>query len=422
MSGEPGTLDINRYSVEHAVHTLMALIVTTFSYFYIKHYIKTHHSAATVNAEFSPSKSMFTIKGVLVGSALASIVLLTVVFLPKYKHSFPTGVFLSSVFLILIEYNFARKNVIKSYFKLQVRKRLTKHFTFIKPYEGSQVGNAPPDEFLRQDSRDIHGVKVSERIFNQNAGSRTNNSVAVLENRPNIQADSEDLLNELPVTDTDVVLNERPLDHNLRKDSTNDSNSTSPIENFTNHPIVSASREDSNICPVDSAAREDSTNSPVEYTSREDFTTSSVDSSTREDYSSLTQISNSREDFNNHPLVSTPRENSNNCPMNFVTGIYFINHPLVSASREDSINHSAVSISREDSINHTVALDSREISTNHSLAFDSKEDSFEHPLVSAAKEDSTDHPLVPSARQDSIQPFLADSQRKYSNKMPEVDI
>ena len=383
MSGEPGTLAINRYSVEHAVHTLMALIVTTFSYFYIKHYIKTHHSAATVNAEFSPSKSMFTIKGVLVGSALASIVLLTVVFLPKYKHSFPTGVFLSSVFLILIEYNFARKNVIKSYFKLQVRKRLTKHFTFIKPYEGSQVGNAPPDEFLRQDSRDIHGVKVSERIFNQNAGSRTNNSVAVLENRPNIQADSEDLLNELPVTDTDVVLNERPLDHNLRKDSTNDSNSTSPIE---------------------------------------DFTTSSVDSSTREDYSSLTQISNSREDFNNHPLVSTPRENSNNCPMNFVTGIYFINHPLVSASREDSINHSAVSISREDSINHTVALDSREISTNHSLAFDSKEDSFEHPLVSAAKEDSTDHPLVPSARQDSIQPFLADSQRKYSNKMPEVDI
>ena len=383
MSGEPGTLAINRHSVEHAVHTLMALIVTTFSYFYIKHYIKTHHSAATVNAEFSPSKSMFTIKGVLVGSALASIVLLTVVFLPKYKHSFPTGVFLSSVFLILIEYNFARKNVIKSYFKLQVRKRLTKHFTFIKPYEGSQVGNAPPDEFLRQDSRDIHGVKVSERIFNQNAGSRTNNSVAVLENRPNIQADSEDLLNELPVTDTDVVLNERPLDHNLRKDSTNDSNSTSPIE---------------------------------------DFTTSSVDSSTREDYSSLTQISNSREDFNNHPLVSTPRENSNNCPMNFVTGIYFINHPLVSASREDSINHSAVSISREDSINHTVALDSREISTNHSLAFDSKEDSFEHPLVSAAKEDSTDHPLVPSARQDSIQPFLADSQRKYSNKMPEVDI
>ena len=383
MSGEPGTLAINRYSVEHAVHTLMALIVTTFSYFYIKHYIKTHHSAATVNAEFSPSKSMFTIKGVLVGSALASIVLLTVVFLPKYKHSFPTGVFLSSVFLILIEYNFARKNVIKSYFKLQVRKRLTKHFTFIKPYEGSQVGNAPPDEFLRQDSRDIHGVKVSERIFNQNAGSRTNNSVAVLENRPNIQADSEDLLNELPVTDTDVVLNERPLDHNLRKDSTNDSNSTSPIE---------------------------------------DFTTSSVDSSTREDYSSLTQISNSREDFNNHPLVSTPRENSNNCPMNFVTGIYFINHPLVTASREDSINHSAVSISREDSINHTVALDSREISTNHSLAFDSKEDSFEHPLVSAAKEDSTDHPLVPSARQDSIQPFLADPQKKYSNKMPEVDI
>ena len=331
MSGEPATLAINRYSVEHAVHTLIALIIVTFSYYYIKHYIKTHHSAATVNAEFSPSKSMFTIKGVLVGSALASIVLLTVVFLPKYKHSFPTGVFLSSVFLILIEYNFARKNVIKSYFKLQVRKRLTKHFTFIKPYEGSQVGNAPPDEFLRQDSRDIHGVKVSERIFNQNAGSRTNNSVAVLENRPNIQADSEDLLNELPVTDTDVVLNERPLDHNLRKDSTNDSNSTSPIE---------------------------------------DFTTSSVDSSTR----------------------------------------------------EDSINHSAVSISREDSINHTVALDSREISTNHSLAFDSKEDSFEHPLVSAAKEDSTDHPLVPSARQDSIQPFLADPQKKYSNKMPEVDI
>ncbi len=414
MSGEPATLAINRYSVEHAVHILIVLIVTTFSYFYIKHYIKTNHSAATVNSEFSPSKSMFTIKGVLVGCALASIFLLTVVFLPKSKHSFPTGVFLSSIFMILIEYNFARKNVIKSYFKLQVRKCLTKHFTFIKPYEGSQVGNAPLDEFQREDSVEIHGVNISQKNFTQNAGSRTNNSVAVLENRPRIQADSEDSSNELPVTDADIVLNERPQDQNSRTDS----NITSPIENFTNRTLVSASREDTNICPIDSASRkdspnspvdfasrEDSTNSPVDSASREDSTTSSVDSPTREDYFSLTKVSNSREDFNYHPL----KEGSNNWPMGF-------------AAREDANNHPAVSASREDSINHNLAFNSREIFTKHSLAFDSKEDSTDHPLNSALKENSTDHPLVPFARKESIQPSLADPQRNYSNKMPEVDI
>ena len=404
MSGEPATLAINRYSVEHAVHIIIVLIVTTFSYFYIKHYIKTNHSAATVNAEFSPSKSMFTIKGVLVGCALASISLLTVVFLPKSKHSFPTGVFLSSIFVILIEYNFARKNVIKSYFKLQVRKRLTKHFTFIKPYEGSQVGNAPPGEFQREDSVEIHGINISQKNFTQNAGSRTNNSVAILENRPRIQDDSVDSSNELPVTDSDIALNERPQDQNSRKDS----NITSPIEYFTNHTLVSASREDTNICPIDSASRGDSANSPVDSASREYSTTSSVDSPTREDYSSLTKVSNSREDFNKHPLVSAPREDSNNWPMDF-------------AAREDANNHPVISASREDSNNHNVDFNSREIFTKHSLAFDSK-DSTDHPLNSALKENSTDHPLVPSARKESIQPSLADPQRKYSNKMPEVDM
>ena len=408
MSGEPATLAINRYSVEHAVHILIVLIFTTFSYVYIKHYIKTNHSAATVNAEFSPSKSMFTIKGVLVGCALASIFLLTIVFLPKSKHSFPTGVFLSSIFMILIEYNFAQKNVIKSYFKLQVRKCLTKHFTFIKPYEGSQVGNAPPDEFPREDSVEIHGVNISQKNFTQNSGSRTNNSVAVLDNRPRIQADStEDSSNELQVTDTDIVLNERPQDQNSRKDS----NITSPIENFTDHtlvsasreitnifPINSASREDSPLDPVDSASREDSTNSPVDSASREDSNTSSVDSPTREDYSSLTKVSNSREDFNYHPLKED------------------------FAAREYATNYSAVSVSREDSFNRNLAFNSREIFTKHALAFDSKEDSTDHPLNSALKENSSDHPLVPSARKESIQLSLADPQRKYSNKMPEVDI
>ena len=395
MSGEPATLAINRYSVEHAVHILIVLIFTTFSYVYIKHYIKTNHSAATVNAEFSPSKSMFTIKGVLVGCALASIFLLTIVFLPKSKHSFPNGVFLSSIFMILIEYNFAQKNVIKSYFKLQVRKCLTKHFTFIKPYEGSQVGNAPPDEFPREDSVEIHGVNISQKNFTQNSGSRTNNSVAVLDNRPRIQADStEDSSNELQVTDTDILLNERPQDQNSRKDS----NITSLIENFTDHTLVSASREITNIFPINSASREDSPLDPVDSASREDSNTSSVDSPTREDYSSLTKVSNSREDFNYHPLKED------------------------FAAREYATNYSAVSVSREDSFNRNLAFNSREIFTKHALAFDSKEDSTDHPLNSALKENSSDHPLVPSARKESIQLSLADPQRKYSNKMPEVDI
>ena len=311
MSGEPATLAINRYSVEHAVHTLIALIIVTFSYYYIKHYIKTHHSAATVNADVSPSKSMFTIKSVVVAVVLALAVLLAVVFLPKYKHSFPTGVFLSSVFLILIEYNFARKNVIKSYFKLQVRKRLTKHFTFIKPYEGSKVGNAPLDKFQQEDSGDIHGIKIASRNFIQNAGldnaSRNNNSVAVFENRPQFQADSEDLINELPVTDTDVV----------QKDFTYDLNISFPTENITNHTLVSPSRDNSIIYPLDSASREDYTNSPVYSTPKEDITNSSVDSASKEDSTKSFVDSTSKKDFTNHLQVTASLEDSTNQPVAF---------------------------------------------------------------------------------------------------------
>ncbi len=147
MSGEPATLGINRYSVEHAVHSLIALLIITFSYYYIKYYLKSHHSVATVTAEFSPSKSMFTIKSVLAGIALTLTVLVTVVFLPKSNPSFPTGVFLTSVILILVEINFARKHVIKSFFMLQVKKKLTQHFTFIQLFKGSQISAAPQVQF-----------------------------------------------------------------------------------------------------------------------------------------------------------------------------------------------------------------------------------------------------------------------------------
>lgn len=332
MSGEPATLGINRYSVEHAVHSLIALLIITFSYYYIKHYLKSHHSVATVTAEFSPSKSMFTIKSVLVGIALTLTVLVIVVFLPKYNHSFPTGVLLTSVILILVEINFARKNVIKSFFMLQVKKRLTENYTFIQLSRGSQIRDAPQVQFKLE-------VVPPDHNFNAENSLEKNTRVAVFNNWPKFYAGSE-----LQVTDTDKMLNNVSHDVTLREDS-------------TNHPLFSASREDSTSLFLVSSSREDSTNKPLVSASRKNSVLHSRVSASRENSASLPLVSGSRKGFVNDHLSLAPIEDSNNHPEVFLSKEGFITHSPVSTLREEFTNHLLVFSPMKESTSQQESID-----------------------------------------------------------------
>ena len=152
MSGEPATLTMNSYSVEHVIHILIGLITVVFSLLYIKHHLRTQHSLAIINAEKSPPKSVFTIKSVLIASAATFITLSLVVLLQYSKQNYPSGVFLSSACLVLVDYNFARKSCIQAYFLLQIRKFMTKNVPCFEHFQETQrqlnaVMNLPEDNF-----------------------------------------------------------------------------------------------------------------------------------------------------------------------------------------------------------------------------------------------------------------------------------
>ena len=107
------TLTMYRYTLEHTLHLRIAMITIICSYFYIKHYLKTHHSVETISAETVPSKNMFLIKSIIVGLQLQLLCwVVSVLVHQNLQQNIPVGVFVSSTFLVLIKFNFARTNVI----------------------------------------------------------------------------------------------------------------------------------------------------------------------------------------------------------------------------------------------------------------------------------------------------------------------
>ena len=140
MTGESASLALNRYTLEHIIHMLLTLSIGVISYFYIKHYLRTHHSLAIINAENSPAKSVFTIKSVLVGTLIGTFSGFGVVGLQKSKQNFPSGAYLSSICITIILYNFARKSIIRCFFMLQLRKiMLTKPLPFRECFQKGRV-------------------------------------------------------------------------------------------------------------------------------------------------------------------------------------------------------------------------------------------------------------------------------------------
>ena len=122
LSGRPATLAVNRYGVFHASHIVMAMVFAASTYLYIKHHLKTCHSAAIISAETAQAKSMFSIKELVVGSIVVSPFIILVILLQKTKQSFPMGVFISSSALIIVNFNFSSKKIIRNYFFLQLNK------------------------------------------------------------------------------------------------------------------------------------------------------------------------------------------------------------------------------------------------------------------------------------------------------------
>ena len=140
MTGESATLALNRYTLEHIIHMLLTLSIGVICYFYIKHYLRTHHSLEIIKAENSPAKSMFTIKSALIGMLIATFSGFGVVGLQKSKQNFPSGAYLSSICITIIIYNFARKSIIRCFFMLQIRKlMLTKPLPFRECFRKGRV-------------------------------------------------------------------------------------------------------------------------------------------------------------------------------------------------------------------------------------------------------------------------------------------
>ena len=140
MTGKSATLALNSYTIEHIIHMLLTLSIGVICYFYIKYYLRTHHSLAIINAENSPAKNMFTIKSALVGTLIATFSGFGVVGLQKSKQNFPSGAYFSSICITIILFNFARKSIIRCFFMLQIRKvMLTKPLPFRECFQKGRV-------------------------------------------------------------------------------------------------------------------------------------------------------------------------------------------------------------------------------------------------------------------------------------------
>ena len=130
LSGTTATLTMNRYSIAHSVHMLIALITALSVYFYIQYYLRTQHSMSIVSAESGPADSMISFRTMVSMSIICTFMVILLVILQKTKQNFPFGVVLSSTILIGISFNFARKDCIQSYFIFKLKQFYLVHFTW----------------------------------------------------------------------------------------------------------------------------------------------------------------------------------------------------------------------------------------------------------------------------------------------------
>ena len=130
LSGTTATLTMNRYSIAHCVHMLIAFITALTVYFYIQYYLRTQHSMAIVRAESGHADSIVSFRTVVSASVVCTIMVVLLVILQKTEQHFPFGVVLSSTILIGITNNFARRDSIQSYFIFKLKQFYLVHFTW----------------------------------------------------------------------------------------------------------------------------------------------------------------------------------------------------------------------------------------------------------------------------------------------------
>lgn len=128
LSGTTATITMNRYSIAHCVHMLIALITALTVYFYIQYYLRTQHSMAIVSAESGHADSIVSFRTMVSASVVCTIMVVLLVILQKTEQHFPLGVVLSSTILIGITYNFARRDSIQSYFNFKLKQFYLVHF------------------------------------------------------------------------------------------------------------------------------------------------------------------------------------------------------------------------------------------------------------------------------------------------------
>ena len=123
LTGLPASGTLNPSTVLHAIHLGSVIIIMLISNVYINHYLEKNHSAALSRAEKNtPSKKIFNLKALIICVFIAFTSVLLIIFFQNKEQQFPVGAVITSMFLTLVNFYFARKEYIVDYFLFNLRR------------------------------------------------------------------------------------------------------------------------------------------------------------------------------------------------------------------------------------------------------------------------------------------------------------